>query len=354
MTTEQPLIENECVVHERMLRELHRAAPQRLRYDGQRGDAFDRWAADVRSRMAALLRFDALAELGAAGPVSAHVVSTEQCDDFSRELVMIDDRLIGPIPAYVLTPAPRPAAARAVLCLHGHGGYYAGKDMVAGIERTHPIARECAEALNYGYGVQMARAGYVAVCPDAFGFGQRMRPRDRWAETHVCDQYHTMLASAGLSHIGLTTRGNQRAIDYALSLPQVTGETVGCVGLSYGGVQAMVLAAVEPRVAAAVVSGSLSRSAESSEGGCGAQVMPGMLEWFDRTDLVIATAPRAMLFELMQRDSCFDFDTAVQTYDQVRRGFEDAGAGDRIALNTADTDHRYIGRRTCEWFERYL
>mgnify|MGYP002623963589 CR=1 FL=1 len=353
MATEQSLIETNCVVNEQMLRKLHQAGPQHLRYQGQRGDAFDRWATLVRDRLSQLLRFDALDTLGATGPVRAQVVHTERCEGYTRELVMLDDGLIGPIPTYVLTPEPAPTAARAVLCLHGHGGYYAGKDMVAGVERTHPIARECAEALNYGYGVQMARAGYVAVCPDAFGFGQRMRPSDRWAEAHVCDQYHTMLVDVGLSHIGLTTRGNWRAIDYALALPQVSGDTVGCVGLSYGGVQTMVLAAVDPRAAAAVVSGSLSRCADS-DGACGAQSLPGMLEWFDRTDLVIATAPRAVLFELMQRDSCFDFDKAVRTYGDVRHGFEDAGAGERIDLDTADTDHRYIGRRTCEWFERYL
>ena len=261
-------------------RGVYDKAAKRMSYSDEGPDGFVSWARQIREKLSELLRLPAPAE----NP-DVEVLCSETCDGFVREKIVIKNGLIDEIPAYVLIPdTTRDDPAPGIVCLHGHGGYYAGKDMVAGITDTNPIAVECADALNYGYGVQLARAGFVTICPDAFNFGERLLKADRWAEGHICDKYFVALATCGLSPIGVTTAGNMQAIDYLLSRPEVCGEAVGCVGLSFGRVQAVILACVDRRVAATVVSGALSSYARAPGGRCGAQAVPGMLQCFDRPD----------------------------------------------------------------------
>jgi hypothetical protein len=155
--------------------DLYENAPKRLSYDGQSGDAFFEWSTQLREKLTELLKFPA----DRAAP-EVDVLSSETCDGFTREKVIIRNGWIDEIPAYALIPdAAKKRPAPGIICLHGHGGYFAGKDMVAGItdDSTHPIAVECAEALNYPYGVQLARAGFITICPDAYNFGERVHGR---------------------------------------------------------------------------------------------------------------------------------------------------------------------------------
>ena len=325
-----------------------------LKFDRQPAASLNGWSDRLRHRLSSLLHLEAISDWAGSGDITAEPAGRELCDGYIREKAYIDAGPLGPIPVYVLTPDPLPAPAPAILCLHGHGGYHAGKVMTACETDTHPIAIECGEALNYGYGEQMAKAGYVAICPDAYGFGERMREADLWTTEHLCDTYQELAKQIGHTHLGLTTWSNQRVLDYAATLPQVRGNTFGCIGLSYGGVQALTVAGVEQRIGATVISGSLSNIAESEGPGCGAVDVPGMLAWFDRTDIAISVAPRPLMFEFMRQDSCLEFDKAWNCFEYVKAGYESLGAGDRITVDLADTDHRYIGNEVPSFFNKWL
>lgn len=330
-------------------RRLYDAAAKRLCYPPAGTEDFGAWAGQVRAKLSELLGLPAEPE-----EPEADVVSREECDGFAREKVVIGNGPLGPMSVYVLIPAESPGPAPGIICLHGHGGYHAGKDMVAGVTDTHPIAVECAEALNYGYGVQLARAGFATICTDGFGFGESMLEADRWTRDHICDKYFVGLSAYGLIPTGVTTAGNMQAIDYLLSRPEVCGDRVGCVGLSYGGWQSYVLTCVDERIAASVVSGSLSSYADSPGPRCGAQAVPGMLEWFDQVDIQRAIAPRPVLYEIMRQDTCFDFESSMAQYALIEAAYRSIGAGDMIELDTADTDHRYIGEKVEAFFSRHL
>jgi dienelactone hydrolase len=335
-----------------LYQKLYAACPRRLSYQPHHQHNFTAWATQVRDKLAELLRLD----WRDTTDVTAEIVNVEQCDGVRREKLLIRDAVFGDIPAYLLCPdgaEPRPG----VLCLHGHGGYYAAKDMVAGVHETHPIANECSAALNYDYGMQLARAGYVTLCPDAFNFGERMLAADRWAESDVCPRYHLALAIYGLTPLGVTTAGNMRAIDYLLERQEVRGTGVGCVGLSYGGIQTMVLACIERRVTAAVISGALSSFEDALEDFglfCGSQVLPGLLEWFDFPDIALAIAPRPVLYEMMQRDSCFAFTASWRIYQWLEEQYAALGVPDNIEADVVDTDHRYSGAKVPQFLARHL
>lgn len=325
--------------------------PPRLRFDDVTESGFAAWSDAVCAKLRELLRIeDPPPQLA-----SVEVVLREKCDGFRREKVVLTDPEFGSISAYVLLPVQAPGPLRGILCLHGHGGYFAGKDMVAGVEDTHPIARECAAALNYGYGVQLAREGFVTLCPDAFNFGERLFGKDRWTEKHVCSEYYPPLTALGFSSMGVTIRGHRLALDYLATRPEVVPTDMGCVGLSYGGISTIFLTVVEPRIRTAVVSGGMfSYAAEFAGNGgiCPAQVVPGLLEWFDIPDLAAAIAPRPVLYEIMQRDSCMDFRAACAAYHKVAGAYQRLGVPERIRLVTPDTEHRYDGLQVPDFLRK--
>ena len=330
---------------------LYKTMPRKLAFSAECMDDFKGWAGTVRGKLRELLRIDP-----APGMPRSETVEQITIDGLLREKVLVHDPLFGPIPTFILKSENQHTPAPGILCLHGHGGYFAGKDMVADNPDAPAIARECAAALNYPYGAQLAHAGFVTASPDAWNFGERMFARDRQTRNHVCDHYMAGLSAFGFSPAGVTTRGNILVMEYLLGRPDVVPERAGCVGLSYGGFQTLLLAVVEPRIAAAVISGAMFSYANelAKDGTCGAQVIPGALEWFDLPDLAASLAPLPLLCEMMKKDGCFDFDTSWRLYRQLSGVYDRMDAADRIDSDTADTDHRYIGRKAPEFFRNYL
>lgn len=328
---------------------LYQRAGKRLCYQDMDRDQFESWSAGVTRKLSELLKLpeDRV-------PPDVRVISREQCEGFSREKIVIKNGMIDAIPAYVLVPETRSRSVPGIICLHGHGGYFAGKDMVAGVVDTNPIAIECAEALNYGYGVQLAKAGFVTICPDSFGFGERVLDADRWSENHICDTYLMGLETYGFSAAGVTMAGHMQVIDYLQSRPEVRDDSVGCIGMSYGGWQSYVLTCLDKRIGAAVVSGALSCFADAAGPRCGAQTIPGMLEWFDQVDIQRAIAPRPTLYEIMKQDSSFDYKRSMAQYSELEHLYESLGISDRIDCDIADTDHRYIGSKVEAFFNKHL
>lgn len=335
--------------------QLSLLSARRLRYTPEVLPHFEGWTQQVRAKLGELLR----ADLWPQEPLEVTIGGREEGDGFTRDRIEFKAGPLFSGSAYLLIPTERKERVPAILCLHGHGGYMAGKDMVAAPNETHPIARECAAALNYGYGVQLAQAGYVTLSPDAFNFGERLFAKHRWTEKHVCNAYFTDLLLYGYNLMGITVGTNVRLIDYLLTRPEVCPDRVGCVGLSYGGIQAVFTQVMDERIRAGVISGSLHSMAEqmaSSGGGgiCGAQIVPGFLEWFDLDDLAKSLAPRPVYYELMKQDGCFDFKRSSALFEEVADVYRALGSPERTGLDAPDTDHRYSGKDIPAFFGKFL
>ena len=86
-----------------------------------------------------------------------------------REKVLIQTEEDVWVPMYILIPEniDRP---KVFIAPPGHQG--AGKFSVAGVCGI-PAVADAILKYNYDYGMQLARLGFVAVCPDCRGFGER-------------------------------------------------------------------------------------------------------------------------------------------------------------------------------------
>src|SRR5260370_28757707 len=124
--------------------------------------------------------------------------------------------------------------------------------------------------------------------PGGVGLGREFKKGDACGDTFIRVQ---ML---GKLLIAENLRDALWALELLARHEQVDADRLGCVGLSYGGRMTMLTAAVEPRIKVAVVSGALNLMQErvSKPYSCGAQIIPGLLNYGDNPQISSLIAPR--------------------------------------------------------------
>ncbi|MGX5819668.1 alpha/beta hydrolase family protein [Chitinophaga lutea] len=189
---------------------------------------------------------------------------------------------------------------------------------------------------------QLARNGYVALCIDAWGTGER-------TTTHGEHEYHGSCLGASLMNVGQTLMGMQitdniRAVDLLCSLPYVDANRIGATGASGGGNQTMWLAALDERVKAAapVVSvGTFESYVLNSN--CVCELLPGGLTFTEESGILALTAPRALKLMNAERDANKAFTPAQmqRSFDAAKGVYNALGVPEKLSYELFDTTHGY-------------
>ncbi|MDO8589514.1 MAG: alpha/beta fold hydrolase [Armatimonadota bacterium] len=291
-------------------------------------------------------------------PLNPEITEEIDMGDYTRKRVIFDADAYATVPAYLLVPKgiKRGEKRPAILAAHGHGW---GKIDVCGIgdgeDRKSFIA-----ALNYDYAQQFVRRGYVVIAPDWRGFGERASNGD-WSRAgrDSCNVNYLAYGYQGYHLIALQINDGKRAVDYLQTLPEVDPKRIGCVGLSYGGTMTTYLSAFEPRIRVACISGYLSslEDAISMRGlgnFCGAQFMPGLAKYGDISDVASLIAPKPLVVEMGEQDTCFVIDDMKEAYERVRSAYKVRGYPERIASDIHPGEHMFSGLVAFDWFEKWL
>ncbi len=191
------------------------------------------------------------------------------------------------IPAYLLEPEGR-SPRGAVMAIQGHGDV----EGVIGVQDDY----------HHRFGFELARAGFLALCPTLRGFGTL---RDlAWASRgQRCLDYwdwergpqFTLVTDGfirGRTLIGETVEDLLRWEQW-LSGARRVGK-LDVAGISYGGDVAVLYPVFSSRVRRIFASGTLGSFAPVF-GRCynaPAHCIPGILEWMDRSDIAGLNAPR--------------------------------------------------------------
>jgi dienelactone hydrolase len=231
-----------------------------------------------------------------------------------------------------------------VLACHGHGP---GKSQVVGLTHT--------DMPNADYGHQLARRGYLVLAPDLRCFGERLdwNPEDHYA----CDTNLVHAVMAGWNPLSQNVWDLRRCLDLLAGYPLVDPARIGMVGISYGGTVTLFTAALDDRVAAAVVSGYFSSWAESHKmpwNMCGSQVMFGMLGRLEHEDLGALAAPRALLVESGVDDLLFPVAAAIESVRRTRVVYDQQGAGDHLVHDVFEGGHQWHGTEALPFLDRWL
>jgi hypothetical protein len=109
---------------------------------------------------------------------------------------------------------------------------------------------------------------------------------------------------------------------------------------------AMLTTALEPRVRVAVLSGALNVMQERVAGryGCGAQIIPGLLQYGDVPEIASLIAPRPCVWEVGSRDNLISAKWAEQALERVRRAYRALGAEDHVQVDRFEGGHEWSSR----------
>lgn len=303
------------------------------------------WRARTRGRLT-----DLLGEFPRAVPLDREVTETVDCGTYTRERVVFDTEATMSVPAYLLVPANRARPGPAVIAVHGHGP---GKAEVVGLDTPEVRAAYAEHRGDYAH--RLAEAGFVVLAPDLRGFGERAdwapEGRDR------CDANLVAAVAAGRNPMADNLLDLMCCIDLLSEHHLVDPARIGVAGFSYGGTMALLLAAWDTRVRAAVVSGyfsSLRAAHRVPYNLCGSQVLPGMLGLIEHVDLAALVAPRPLLVESGTEDVLFPIDAANDSFAALRGVYHAMRAPNRaLEHHVFEGGHRWDGSAR-EFLDRWL
>jgi dienelactone hydrolase len=272
-------------------------------------------------------------------------VSQEGC---RRDELLLESEGLPPLPIYLFVPdAAKRGRRPCVLALHGHGQFghhpVAGRDDLPGVEKAIASA-------NYDYGRQLALRGYLVACPCFTPFGDRLGSRQAFKQRDPCEDTFLRLLALGRVLMAENLRDALWALNHLLQHEQADAERIGCVGLSYGGRMTMLTAALEPRIRVAVISGALNVMQErlAQPYSCGAQIIPGLLQFGDVPEIGALIAPRHAVWEVGSRDGLIKPQWADEAITRMRHAYHALQADERLIVDRFEGGHQWHGVVACD------
>lgn len=330
-----------------MLRKFDRYA-RRDCFAGETAEEFEEWRVKAQKCLHGLLGLDKM-ETCPLCPVAEEVV--ELPGGIRREHIRIQVEPDAWMPMYILIPEGAGPSTRPFLCPPGHNG--AGKFTVAGL-REYRAVEEKIEKYHYDYGWQLAKMGYVAVCPDCRGFGERREDGQDAMDPDTamkgdCFRLAHMGEPLGIPVAGMLTWDLMRALDYLEERGEWGFRSPGCLGFSGGGMQALWLSALDKRVGIAVISGYFYGYRDALltlNQNCSCNYVPHLWEHFDMGDIASLIAPRPLLIQSCRGDRLNGPRGIVNAKEQVgivRAAYRLCGASGLLVHEICDGPHQWHG-----------
>jgi acetyl esterase/lipase len=201
----------------------------------------------------------------------------------------------------------------AMLCIHGHGG-----------------SAEAAfdpGSIYHGFADRFARGGYVVLAPSF--------PHRQYCAMMLWDLFRT--------------------VDILRSRGEVDPERIGVGGLSMGGEWTMWIAACDERLKVAVVSGWMcTTEGVFSVPNCACWELPGFVELMDVCEVHLLIAPRPVLFESAEFDTCFPIRYTKEGYARIRAGYGVFGAEQSVLQDVWPAGHEWHGQKAYPLVDKVL
>ena len=247
-------------------------------------------------------------------------------------LIMHADETLS-MPAYLFVP-DEIKIKTPVIAIQGHG-------YVRGVLGLH-------DDYHHGFAVDLFRAGCVVLVPEIRGFGDLVNLSAdvekrgivyyNWGELMA----FTLVTDAFLKGYTLIGDTTQDLYAWGSYLCKRFGrEKYALAGISYGGDLAVILAALDERVAKTFASGTLGSMKTIFEKcyNAPAHCVPGILKYMDRQEIASCIAPRSLCAHYGALDvpspensSAAYNETVMPAYDAVKRFYDICGAGDNLSL----------------------
>jgi len=291
---------------------------------------WQRWRRNLRR---ALRRTLCLDQLGPVPTPRVHVQETVRSANYIRQKVAYETLPGNWVSAYLLIPDgddPRPA----VVCPHGHVPG-AKQNVVGG---TKP--------LGVAYAHELALRGLITLAPDNAFMGER----DEGAAG--CMVGWARLNQMGLDLTGLRIFDLMAGTNLLAQRPEADVKRIGCAGLSGGCWLSQVLAALDRRIKAVILSGFFSTFVQTTwHGHCVCHHPFGIGLICDLPDLSALIAPRPQFVESGISDTNYPHQPA---YSMTQRAYELLGAAEHLRLHRYKGGHMFNGKKSIPWLVEQL
>lgn len=242
----------------------------------------------------------------------------------------------------MLVPKGKPGKRPALLCLHGMGGT---PELVCGVvERTDYHNR---------FGLQAVEKGYVVFAPVMMNAA----PKRNWLDRKAI--------MVGERMQGLEQFKIQRLVDWLITRDEVAADRIGAYGISWGGRTAMYAAALDPRIAACVVSGHFMESTQkmtrpSPHYTAYIEVVENYAFFnrqateFSDADVCSMICPRPLHIEQGRDDRVAYWKMARDEFKTVQDWYLKLGAGDRATFEIFEGGHIVAGQEAFTMLSKWL
>ena len=270
-------------------------------------------------------------------PLNARLVGTIPMEGYRIEKIVFESLPGLFVTALVYVPEGPLGPKPAVLLACGHSP----------LGKAHPAYQEIA--------ARLARRGYVVLCWDPVGQGERSQfwdaARGRSRYNLVCGE-HAVLGNlavlAGFSLVRWMTWDGIRAVDYLLGRSDVDGSRISITGTSGGGFQSAYVGALDERVRVIAPSCFISalpmrmanRIFEDPDTDPEQDPYGLVSEGIDHAGLLLLAWPRPVHVAAAVKDF-FPIEGTRRTVREAAALYRRFGHGDRLVLKEGFHDHQY-------------
>ena len=293
------------------------------------------WRASTVDRLGRLLALD-------TGRTDGRLIIDGE--DERRLITLVTDD--GDIPCWLLTPAPDVRLDLAVVAVAGHGG---------GIDDL--VAPPGAGDFHGGVAHKLVAAGFTVLCPEMISFGRRRTPmpgsEPPAGSSCQVDGMRGLLT--GRPVLGRRLADTMAAVRALRTVEGIDPAKVAVIGGSGGGAVALITAALDDQIPAAVVAAFLSSFVNSfcEVPHCICNAVPDLLTWFEMADVAALIAPRGLIIEAGRQDPIFPISATEATYAELVDVWRGVGA-EPPDLVITDAGHQFRADEAIALLRRHL
>lgn len=304
-------------------------------------DEWTRWRQNLREGLRNILDLDELGPPPTPGP---EVVESSDCGSYVRHCVRYETLPGNWTRAYLMIPKGGAAQKPAVVCAHGH---------------VTPWWIECVvdpkadPEMTWGvpYAHELASRGIVVLAPENAGNGTRKSPDD--PTPLGCSSVWRRLNHMGLDLTGLRVFELMCGVNLLQAHPEVQADRIGAAGLSGGCWQCQILAALDERIRAVILSGFFVTFEQTiwAEDHCICHYPKGIGRLCEMPDIAALIAPRPLLVETGTEDYQYPAEPA---YSITREAYRLLGAESEIDIDRYEGGHAFHGVKSIPWLVNQL